>query len=81
MSEQEKDLGALWVKKGAKGEYMTGSITIDGVETRIVCFLNTNKTETKHPDWKILRSIPQNKTEQNNPLPTEEDINPENIPF
>lgn len=81
-NKNDDTLGALWVKNGAKGQYMTGNIEIDGVKTNIVCFLNSNKKEAKHPDWRILRSVPQGTEQQNNPLPQREDeVRPEDIPF
>jgi hypothetical protein len=80
----KKDLGALWIKRGGKGEYMTGTIEIGGEKLNIVCFLNDNKKEQKHPDWRILRSVP--KEQRINPLPMRDDevleeLNPEDVPF
>lgn len=49
------ELGALWVKSGAKGDYMTG--TINGV--KVVCFPNTRKSSDKAPDWRVMKSIPR----------------------
>lgn len=57
----EKDpaeLGALWVKSSAKGEYMTGSITINGETIKIVCFAG-RKSSDKSPDWRVLKSVPR----------------------
>ena len=57
---REKDpneLGALWVKSGAKGEYMTGEVS--GV--RVVCFRNTSTSE-KAPQWRVLKSTPKGET-------------------
>lgn len=64
--EREKDLGALWIKTGAKGEYMTGTIEINGEKINIVCFTNQHKKEAKHPDWRILRSKPKEETVEDN---------------
>lgn len=53
----EKDpdeIGALWVKSGRKGEYMTG--TINGVN--VVVFRNTSASE-KAPHWRVLKSKPR----------------------
>lgn len=53
---REDELGALWIKSGPRGEYMTG--TINGVA--VVAFRNTNKTGgSKQPDWRILKSRPK----------------------
>lgn len=54
----EKDpneLGALWNKSSARGEFMTG--TINGVP--VVIFRNTNKRSEKAPDWRVLKSQPR----------------------
>jgi hypothetical protein len=53
----EKDpdeLGALWLKSGAKGDYMTGEI--NGV--KVVCFPVT-KGGDKSPTWRVLKSKPR----------------------
>ncbi len=53
----EKDpdeLGALWLKTSARGEYMTG--TINGVN--VVCF-PAKKTSDKSPAWRVLKSKPR----------------------
>lgn len=83
MAEKTNELGALWVKSSTKGQYMTGTIKINGATTNIVCFVNSNKKETKHPDWHILKSVPRENIQPVNALPTreDEDINPEDIPF
>ena len=79
----DKSIGALWVKSSTKGQYMTGSIEVDGEKVAIVCFVNSNKKETKHPDWNIMKSVPRDNVQPMNALPTreDEDINPEDIPF
>lgn len=54
----EKDpseIGALWLKHGAKGPYLTG--TINGVA--VVCFQNTRKTSDKQPEYRVLKSKPR----------------------
>ena len=55
MALNTNELGALWLKRGAKGEYMTG--TISGV--KVVLFPNTNKTNDKQPDWRVMKSEPR----------------------
>jgi len=50
------ELGALWLKSGAKGEYMTG--TINGQP--VVLFKNDRKEPgSKQPDWRVLKSKPR----------------------
>ena len=58
MSEQKKDeeLGALWAKRGPKGEYMTG--TIGG--QKVVVFKNTRaENNEKAPTWRVYKSKPR----------------------
>lgn len=57
----EKDpneLGALWVKTGAKGEYMTGTVEINGAKVNIVCFRN-DRASGNQPQWRVLKSVPK----------------------
>lgn len=49
-------LGALWIKTGKKGKFMSGVIKIDDVETKIVVFKNDRKESDKHPDYNIMLS-------------------------
>lgn len=49
------ELGALWMKHGSRGEYMTG--TIGGV--KVVVFPNDRKGNEKAPDWRVLKSKPR----------------------
>jgi hypothetical protein len=62
----EKDpdeLGALWMKTGGKGEYMTGEI--NGV--KVVCF-RTQKRSDKSPDWRVMKSKPRDRRQDDTPL-------------
>lgn len=54
----DQAIGALWIKEGPKGDYMTGNIKINDVEHRIVVFRNDRK-EGKQPDWRILKAKPK----------------------
>lgn len=49
------ELGALWIKESARGEYMTG--TINGV--KVVCFRNDRKKSDNQPDWRVMKSKPR----------------------
>ena len=51
MPQNPDELGALWIKSGNKGDYMTG--TINGVA--VVCFRNDRK-QGNQPDWRVLKS-------------------------
>lgn len=75
--ERKDELGALWLRSGAKGQYMTGVITIDGVAIKVVAFTNQNKKNEKEPDWRILRSIP--KPQEDNVVP--DTLDDSEIPF
>lgn len=55
----ENELGALWIKHSARGEYMTG--TVQGI--KVVVFKNERKTSDKAPDWRILKSTPRDSSE------------------
>jgi hypothetical protein len=59
VSEQKRDdaeLGALWSKSGAQGEYLTGEI--NGV--KVVCFRNKKAADNpKAPTWRVLKSKPK----------------------
>ena len=48
------ELGALWAKTGAKGDYMTGEI--NGV--KVVCFPVT-KGGPNGPAWRVMKSKPK----------------------
>jgi hypothetical protein len=55
MAEKNPDeLGALWIKSGNKGDYMTG--TVGG--QAVVVFRNDRKTGNQ-PDWRVLKSKPR----------------------
>jgi hypothetical protein len=55
------------MKRGSKGEYMTG--TINGV--KVVCF-PVNKKHDRMPDWRVLESRPQ-EGEPRDPKPVDQD--------
>ncbi len=64
------EIGALWLKSGAKGDYMTGEI--NGV--KVVCF--PAKPSEKGPAWRVLKSKPKD----GGPLPVR-DVNKEDVPW
>ena len=60
MANGERDpneIGALWTKTSKKKgtEYMSGVIAGQNV----VCFRNKDKKTDKHPDWRVLKSVPK----------------------
>ena len=56
MSYEKKpdELGALWLKSGSKGQYMTGEI--NGV--KVFC-TPTNSQNPKAPTWRVMKSQPK----------------------
>lgn len=72
--KDENEVGALWSKTGAKGEYLTG--TVNGVA--VVCFRNDRKTG-KQPDWRVLKAKPRD--EMRRETATRPDPNDEMPPF
>ena len=55
-------LGALWLKTTKTGQaFFSGTITINGVEKKIVCFKNTYKEDgDSKPDYVINESESMN---------------------
>lgn len=53
-------LGALWLKTSKTGQaFFSGTVTINGVEKKIVCFKNTYKEDGDNkPDFVINESEP-----------------------
>jgi uncharacterized protein (DUF736 family) len=54
----EKDpneIGALWMKSGRKGDYMTG--VIEGIGA--VVLFPVKSTSPKAPQWRVLKSKPK----------------------
>ena len=65
MSKEDK-CGALWLNESKSGtKYMSGSIELDGVVTKIVVFKNSYKEQDKHPDYVINKSTPREGQQQN----------------
>jgi len=59
MAEKPNDpneIGALWIKTGARGDYMTG--TINGQP--VVLFKNDRKLAgSNQPDWRVKKPTPK----------------------
>ena len=47
-------IGALWLKDGQKGKFMSGNIEIGDRKINILIFRNTRKKENRHPDYNIM---------------------------
>lgn len=72
----EKDpdeLGALWLKTGSKGDYMTG--TINGV--KVFC-TPTKSSNPKAPTWRVMKSKPREEAAPSAPVV---DITDADVPF
>lgn len=56
MAKDPNEIGALWIKTGARGEYFTGSVNGEPV----VIFKNLHKPEgSKQPDYRVLKPKPK----------------------
>ena len=55
------EIGALWnqTAKSTGKTFMSGKISIPGLEIPIAIFANENKTAGNHPDFKIVWSQPK----------------------
>jgi uncharacterized protein (DUF736 family) len=63
---QNREIGALWLKKSASGnKYLSGHITsgdeggIEDSKERVIVFANKNKKNDNAPDYRIYKSEPQ----------------------
>lgn len=68
----EKDpdeIGALWLKSGKKGDYMTGEIA----GQKVVCFAVTAKSE-KYPTWRVMKSKPREEMQHGVQPVTSQDV-------
>ena len=54
MPKNPDELGALWERTSAKGDYMTGEIAGQSV----VCFRNKSDNP-KAPAWRVMKSKPK----------------------
>lgn len=52
---RDEDLGALWIKRSSRGEFMTGTVC----GQRVVVFRNDRKNSERQPDWKVLKARPR----------------------
>jgi hypothetical protein len=71
------EMGALWVKEGKHGQYMTGVIN----DVRVVAF-PAKKTSEKSPDWRVLKSKPREDAPPQRQAPPERvDLTEDDVPF
>jgi hypothetical protein len=58
--DRDSELGSLWSRTSSKGEFLSGKITIEGVEHEIILFPNSFKEPgDRKPDWRIYKSQPR----------------------
>lgn len=72
------NIGALWLKNGKNGQFLTGKIKINDEDLKIVIFKNTYKTKETQPDYSILKARDTQQQEEQ----LQEDITrTETLPF
>lgn len=79
MSERDpNELGALWVKTGRKGEYMTGKIG----DQPVVVFRNERKQAGSNaPDWRVMKPVKQDRDIDQRVPPSSAAADDEDIAF
>lgn len=56
-------VGALWMHQAKSGrKYLSGRVTVNGIEKKIAVFKNERKTEKKHPDYSIIAAEEESTT-------------------
>jgi len=70
------ELGALWLKSGSKGAYMTG--TINGVN--VFC-TPTKSDNPKAPAWRVMKSKPREEAAIDQRVPSGEPMTDQDVPF
>lgn len=56
MNTMEK-LGALWLKEGKKGKFMSGDLRVGADTIPVLIFKNQYKTAANHPDYVVMRPV------------------------
>ncbi len=58
-------VGALWLKDGKKGKFMSGEIEVGGAKVRVLVFKNTyHESGDKKPDYEVFVSDEEAKPER-----------------
>ena len=72
MAFNDQYIGGLWNNTSSKGtNFMKGSITVDGIETKMVIFKNARKKKSTHPDYTIIRDVPLEQIKDDEPVASE----------
>lgn len=73
MNDKTKNGGGCWLKKDKNDKpFMSGCLTVDGVEHRFGIFKNNHKNKETEPDYKIIYFEPK-KAEENKTVKAVED--------
>ena len=79
---KEDEVAVFWEKQGKRGTFLSGMISKDAPEltpgTRLIAFRETNKTNPKAPDWRVLI---QREYQANGQGPAKKDNDDDRIPF
>lgn len=57
------EIGALWIRTGAKGEFLSGKI--NGVD--VICF-RSKSSNPKAPQWRVMKSQPRPVRDDRTPM-------------
>ena len=58
--DRASEVGALWVRSGRNGEFLSGKVTVNGTEIEVVVFKNDKKQPgERSPDWRMYKSEPR----------------------
>jgi len=68
--------GALWVKDGKKGKFMSGEIEINGEKLRVMVFKNDKDGVDKRPDYRIMMAVDDEQEAYAPDPPPDDDIPP-----
>ena len=67
-----KSVGGMWKRTGAKGEFLSGRIEVNGEVVKFIAFHNEYKEPgDKKPDWRIVQSDEEG---EQRPKITDEDV-------
>ena len=73
----EDKIGAFWQRSGAKGEYLSGQIELNGEKINVIAFKNGRKSKSNHPDWILYLQRPR----QDVAPPPEREAGGDSVPF
>jgi len=74
-----KKVGALWLKEGAKGKYMSGEIEVGDQKISVLVFRNDKDGQEKRPDYRVF--VPEDDEEGEQRAPVKEESFDDDVPF